>query len=412
MKDPKYTLVVFGATSFVGQLLCRYLLDEFGDSLSWAAAGRSKSKLEQLRNDLGVKAANLPLIVAESFDEESLHAMCDQTGVIVSTVGPYALYGEQLVKVCAEGGTDYCDLTGEVQWVGAMIRRYETTARASGARIVHCCGFDSLPSDLGVHYLQQEAHKRFGQPCTRVKLRIKAMKGGVSGGTIASMLNIVEQAAANPALRKELANPYSLCPADHGFSKRQKDVNGASYDADFKTWIAPFVMAGINTRVVHRSNHLSGKAYGADFVYDEASMTRKGVKGSAVAHGVALGIGGFMLAAAVGPVRGLMARHMLPKPGEGPSPAAQLKGYYDFRFLGTTADGRQLRVKVTGDRDPGYGSTAKMLGQAAVCLARDVDGKAGGFWTPATLFGEKLVARLVAHAGLTFSVLDDAAAPK
>lgn len=407
MQDPKYTLIVFGATSFVGQILCRYLLDEFGDGLAWAAAGRSKAKLEQLRADLGGKAAGLPLIIAESMDETSLRDMCDQTGLIVSTVGPYALYGEPLVKVCAESGTDYCDLTGEVQWVGAMIRRYESTARASGARIVHCCGFDSLPSDLGVWFLQNEARRRFGQPCTRVKLRIKAMKGGVSGGTIASMLNIVEQAAHNPALRKELANPYSLCPADHGFKARQQDINGAQYDPDFKTWIAPFVMAAINTRVVHRSNALSGKAYGDDFVYDEASMTRPGVKGSAVAHGVALGIGGFMLAAALPPVRRLLARHVLPKPGEGPSPAAQLKGYYDFRFLGVSADGRQLRVRVTGDRDPGYGSTGKMLGQAAVCLARDIGRESGGgFFTPASIFGGRLIGRLTAHAGLTFSVLD------
>ncbi len=224
MTTPSYTLIVFGATSFVGQILCRYLLDEFGDSLSWAAAGRSRSKLEQLRRDLGERAAGLPLIIAESSDEASLRDMCDQAGVIVSTVGPYALYGEPLVKVCAESGTYYCDLTGEVQWVGAMIRRYESTARASGARIVHCCGFDSIPSDLGVHFLQREARLRFGQPCTRVKLRIKAMKGGVSGGTIASMLNIVEQAAKNKALRRELANPYSLCPPDHGFTARQHGI--------------------------------------------------------------------------------------------------------------------------------------------------------------------------------------------
>lgn len=405
MTHPSYTLIVFGATSFVGQILCRYLLDEFGASLSWAAAGRSLTKLETLRRELGDKAAGLPLIVAESSDETSLRDMCDQTGVIVSTVGPYALYGEPLVKVCAESGTDYCDLTGEVQWVGAMIRRYESTARASGARIVHCCGFDSIPSDLGVHFLQREARLRFGQPCTRVKLRIKAMKGGVSGGTIASMLNIVEQAAKNMALRRELANPFSLCPANHGFSARQQDINFAQYDADFKSWISPFVMAGINTRVVHRSNALSGNAYGDKFVYDEASMTEPGVKGSALAHGMAIGIGGFMLAAAVPPLRHLLL-HWLPKPGEGPSPAAQLKGYYDFRFLGSTEDGRQLRVKVTGDRDPGYGSTAKMLGQAAVCLARDIPKAGGGFFTPATLLGDQLVERLSAHAGLAFIVLD------
>lgn len=402
MKDQKpYSLVVFGATSFVGQILCHYLASQYGATLKWALAGRSLAKLETLRASLGPAAASLPLIVADAADASALDAMCAQAKVIVSTVGPYALYGEALVKACAESGTDYCDLTGEVQWVRRMVTRYESTARATGARIVHCCGFDSIPSDLGVYFLQQEANRRFGQPCTRVKLRIKALRGGASGGTAASLINIVKEAARDPALRRELADPYSICPPGHGFKARQPNVTRGLYDTDFKRWIAPFVMAGINTRIVHRSNALSGAAYGRDFVYDEAMMT----KGWVAAQAMSAGIGGFMLALAVPPLRGLLEKHVVPQPGEGPSREAQASGFYDFRFLGTTLNGQSLMVKVTGDRDPGYGSTGKMLGEAALCLAQDVPDKAGGFWTPATIFGQSLIARLQAKAGLTFSVL-------
>ncbi len=408
MAEPKYSVIVFGATSFVGQILCRYLLEQFGSKLKWAAAGRSKEKLEALRTELGKKAARLPLLVANSNDEASLQAMCQQTRVVVSTVGPYALFGETLVKVCAESGTDYCDLTGEVQWIRRMISAYESTARASGARIVHCCGFDSIPSDLGVYYLQQQSWARFGRPCTRVKMRVKALAGAASGGTVASLINVVKEAAKDADLRRELADPYSICPPGHGFTARQENLTMGQFDPDFKSWITPFVMSGINTRIVHRSNALAKKEYGANFTYDEASMTKGGAKGWAMAQGMAVGMAGFMLAVAVPPVCRLIEKHVVPQPGEGPSPAAQARGFYDLRFLGRTEKGEQIRVKVTGDRDPGYGSTAKMLGQAAVCLAQDIspEERAGGFWTPATLFGDKLITRLEKDAGLSFSVLD------
>jgi short subunit dehydrogenase-like uncharacterized protein len=402
-----YSLVVFGATSFVGQILCRYLLDQFGDTVKWAAAGRSLSKLQTLQQELGPKAAQLPLLVADAADVASLRALCGQTRVVVSTVGPYALYGEPLVQVCAETGTDYCDLTGEVQWIRRMVTRHEKAAKASGARIVHCCGFDSIPSDMGVFFLQQQAKQRFGAPCTKVKMRVKAIAGAASGGTVASLMNVVKEAAKDKQLRRELADPYSICPAQHGFSARQLDLKGAAFDPDFQSWISPFVMAAINTRVVHRSNALSGKAYGKHFTYDEASLTKRGAKGFLLAQGMAVGMAGFMLAVAVPPICRLLEQHVLPKPGEGPSPKAQEKGFYDLRFFGQTEAGQVLRVKVTGDRDPGYGSTAKMLGQAAVCLAElSKEDCAGGFWTPSTVFGERLIPRLVADAGLTFSVIE------
>jgi short subunit dehydrogenase-like uncharacterized protein len=240
-------------------------------------------------------------------------------------------------------------------------------------------------------------------------MRVKAMRGGFSGGTAASLVNVVKEATANPALRKELANPYSICPEGYAPAVRQPNVKSAQYDEDFDAWVAPFVMSAINTRIVQRSNALSKQAYGEDFRYDEAVLMGRGLKGRASAAGMTAGLGGFMVAAALPPARWALERFVLPAPGEGPSAEDQRKGFFDLRFLGTTADGRKLRAKVTGDRDPGYGSTAKMLGQAGACLAQDFadSGRKGGFWTPATMFGDKLIERLVAHAGLTFEVGED-----
>jgi short subunit dehydrogenase-like uncharacterized protein len=409
MGSPSYDLVAFGATSFVGKILCRYLWQEFGAQreMMWGAAGRSNAKLEELRSSLGAKPGTLPLVVADAADEASLQRLCASTRIVVSTVGPYALYGEPLLKACVESGTDYCDLSGEVQWIRRMVRRYEATARKSGARVVHCCGFDSIPSDMGVQFLQRQAIKQLGAPCTRVKMRVKAMRGKLSGGTVASLMNLVKEAAADPALRKELADPYSLCPAGSAPRLRQPDVRSAEFDVDFDAWVAPFLMSGINTRIVHRTNALSEQAYGADFTYDEAVLMGRGLKGRFAATAMAASLSGFMLAAAIRPARAALERFVLPKPGEGPSPEAQRTGFFDLRFLGTTADGRQIRTKVTGDRDPGYGSTGKMLGQAAACLALDVDKAAtpGGFWTPATIFGDRLLQRLTAHSGLTFDLV-------
>jgi len=401
-------LTVFGATSFVGQILTRYLYGRFGTDgdLRWAIAGRSEAKLRELHASLYPKAAKLPQIVANAGDEEALRRMCAESKVVISTVGPYALYGEPLVRICASTGTDYCDLTGEVQWIRRMIRKYEGAARASGARIVHCCGFDSIPSDLGVHFLQQHAMQKFGKTCPRVKLRVKAMRGGASGGTIASMLNVVKEASDDPELRRELANPYSLCPDGYTPQLRQPSVSRAGYDTDFKSWIAPFVMAAINTRIVQRTNALSKQAYGADFRYDEAVLRGDGFKGRVAATSMSAGLGAFMAAAAVAPTRWVLER-FLPEPGEGPTPEQQRNGFFDMRILGRTADGHTLQVKVTGDRDPGYGSTGKMLGQAGACLALDTP-KAktpGGFWTPATIFGDRLIERLVRYSGLRFEVV-------
>ena len=406
--DTPYDLVVFGATSFVGKILSRYLLETCGTDkgTKWAIAGRSPQKLEALKAELGAGAESLPVITADAADDQALTTLCQQTRVVISTVGPYALYGEPLIKACVENGTDYCDLAGEVQWIGRMIRRYEDQAKQSGARIVHCCGFDSIPSDMGVWFLQNQAEDVFGEPCQNVRMRVKVAKGGLSGGTFASMINIAKEAAADPALRKELANPFSLCPPEHRSQTRQPSLKSAEFDRDFKTWLAPFVMGAINTRVVHRSNALQQARYGQEFTYDEAIMSGRGLKGRVIAYGIAAALGAFFTASAFRPTRWLVEK-LVPAPGQGPSPEDQEKGFYDIRFIGRTADDKVVITKVTGDRDPGYGSTGKMLGQAGLCLAFDLpENQSGGFWTPSSLLGENLHKRLTEHAGLGFEKLE------
>ena len=406
----KFDLVIFGATSFVGQILCRYMLEQYHDhqEVKWAIAGRSQAKLEELVQSLGPLAHKLPILVADAADEASLKTLCNSCKVVVSTVGPYALYGEALVKTCASQGTDYCDLSGEVQWIAKMIRRYQGIALISGARIVHSCGFDSIPSDMGVYFLQQQAKAKLGKTCNKVKMRVKKMRGAASGGTVASLLNVVKEASKDAELRKLLVDPYTLCSQDHGFTARQDNVTFARYEQDFHSWIAPFVMATINTRIVHRSNALLDKQYGEQFHYDEAMLTGDHLGGGLGAGALASGLAAFMLAAMVPPTRWALETFILPKPGQGPSIEQQLNGCFDLRFKGSTEDGQSIDCKVYGDQDPGYGSTAKMLGQAAVCLARDISkkDKAGGFWTPSSIFGQALIDRLQLHSGLTFELME------
>ncbi|MDA9347729.1 saccharopine dehydrogenase NADP-binding domain-containing protein [Porticoccaceae bacterium] len=405
-----YDLIVFGATSFVGQILSNYLVETIGvnGEISWAIASRSESKLAILKESLGDAASQLPVLIADSHGEASLQTLCSQTRVIISTVGPYALYGELLVKACAESGTDYADLTGEAHWIGMMKDKYNQAAEASGARIVNCCGFDSIPSDMGVFAMQQRAQAQFGHPLPHAKLRVKAMKGGASGGTIASMIEALKAAKADPKMRKKMGNPYLLCGSDHQYSIRAKSVSGPQFDPDFNCWIAPFVMEAINSRVVLHSNALLDMAYGRDFSYSEGMLTGKGLKGriGALMSTVAFGMLGVALY--FSPTRALLEKFVLPAPGEGPSPEAQLKGYFDVRVHGRDDQGNQLTVKVTGDRDPGYGSTAKMLGQAGLCLALDIkkEDRAGGFLTPSVAMGDALLKRLEAHSGLAFVTCD------
>ncbi len=413
MINKEFDMIVYGATSFVGQILCRYLVYEHTEpNFTWVMAARSETKLQELKTSLGPDAESIPTIVADSFDEEAMKGLCERAKVIISTVGPYALYGELLVKACAESGTDYCDLTGEAQWIKRMITAYEDKAKASGAHIVHCCGFDSIPSDLGVKFLQQKAQEHFGRTCDQVRMGVKAMQGGASGGTIASGINLYKEAAKDPQLREELKDMYSLCPEGHGNEARQHVVSGAEYLEEFNSWSGPFIMAGINVRIVLRTNAITDGSYGLPFKYFEASLTGDGTAGEKRAKRLAGGSRLIGLVMVLQPLRWLATTFFLPKPGEGPGPEQQEKGFFDIRIHGRTDQDDQIVVKVTGDRDPGYGSTAKMLAQAAISLHRDVDKgeKGGGIWTPAAIFGDDLFRRLESYAGLSFEVLDTQAA--
>jgi short subunit dehydrogenase-like uncharacterized protein len=404
MSDRELDLVVFGATSFVGRILTARLVERIGTDgdVNWAIAARNADKLAAVASETG---ADVEQIVADAGDAEAMAGLAARTAVVASTVGPYALYGSPLVAAVADAGTDYCDLTGEPQWMRAMIDAHHDRAVASGARIVHACGFDSVPSDLGVWFTQQRAIERFGQPCRSIALRVKGASGGASGGTIASGLNLVEEARRDPALRKLLGNPYALAPEGLRTGPRQPNVTTPQRDAASGSWVAPFIMAATNTRVVQRTHALLGRPWGDDFTYDEAMMVGGGPVGAAKAAMVSGGMAALAGAALFGPSRKLMNR-FLPQPGEGPSPEQQERGYFDLRLYGRTGDGDTITTKVTGDRDPGYGSTAKMLAESALAfLDLDRSDVGGGFWTPATAFGDMLVDRLVDHAGLTFDVI-------
>ncbi len=369
--------------------MAEYLQQSYGQdkALTWAMAGRNLSKLAEVRAELGIPQS-VPLIAADGDDAQSLMAMARQTKVVLTTVGPYQLYGEKLVAACASTGTDYVDLCGEPAWMRQMIDAYDAQAKASGARIVFSCGFDSIPFDLGVFFLQEEAKSRFGKAFPRVYGRVRKMKGTFSGGTAASLKATMAAAAKDPSVLDLLRNPFSLTPGFEG--PRQPSGMKPMHDPVIDSWVAPFIMATINTRNVHRSNFLLGKAYGADFVYDEMLVTGPGEKGETIAHAIANDKS--------------MASGNGPKPGEGPSKEERETGFYDVLFVGEMADGQRLRVGVTGDRDPGYGSTSKMIAESALCLVRDVPRGAGGIVTPASIMGQALTRRLVSHAGLTFAV--------
>ena len=419
-----YAVVLYGATSFVGQITAHYLAQFLADKdnqngpdsepVTWAIAGRDQDKLEKLQTELcaaqkgGKAEAKVDIIVANSNDDASLDEMTKQTQVIISTVGPYLKYGEPLIKCCTKNGTDYVDLTGEAIFIKDMMDKYQDDAKKSGARIVNSCGFDSIPSDLGVYFTQRQAEEKFDESCTVINMRVKAAKGGLSGGTIASMATIFEEVGQNKSRRKQVANPYLLNDDEDAPNVRQDNVSKPEYDDEHARWLAPFVMASINTRIVHRSNQLLDYEYGRDFKYDEAMWMKDGVKGKLMSYGMSIGLLGFATAMMIKPSRELLSKHVLPKSGSGPSKEEQENGYFDIRFFGKTAKNDTINTKVTGDKDPGYGSTSRMLAQSALCLAQDIDKNdvEGGFWTPASAMGDKLLTRLETHAGLSFEVVD------
>ena len=384
----EFDIIVWGATGYTGRLVAEHMLRTYGAAgeLKWAMGGRSAGKLAEVRAEIGAPDS-LPMVVGDAADAAAMDAMVRRASVIISTVGPYQLYGSPLVAACAAAGTDYVDLTGESNWIAAMIGAHEAAAKASGARIVFSCGFDSIPFDLGVYFVEEEAKRRFGAYAPRVRGRVRGLKGGLSGGTLASGMATQAAAAKDPSIGPLLANPFALTPGFEGVP--QPDGDAAYDDKVAGSWVGPFMMAGINTKAVHRSNLLLGQPWGANFQYDEMQML------DGPPSGAAGGMGGFNFGAGG-----------LPKPGEGPSKEERETGFYDLLYIAEAGDGRTVRAAIKGDMDPGYGSTAKILGEAAVCLARDTPrgAAAGGCWTPASAMGAALIARLQAKAGLTFTL--------
>jgi short subunit dehydrogenase-like uncharacterized protein len=388
--SPKFDIVVYGATGFTGQLVAEYLAAHYKNDtqLKWAMAGRSLDKLAKVREAIGA-SPDTPLISADSSDPASIKAMVDQARSVVTTVGPYQLYGAELVAACAAQGTDYLDLCGEPVWMRQMIEAHEATAKSSGARIVFSCGFDSLPFELGAFFVQEEAKRAFGGAVARIKGRVRDMRGTLSGGTAASAKATFDAVAKDLGLVAILNNPFALTPGFEG--PRQPRGNKPIYEEDLQSWAAPFMMALINTRNLHRSNMLMGFPYGKEFVYDEMVLTGPGEKGEANAKRVM---------AANSEKTGPTA----PKPGEGPSKEERENGRYDLLYVAIAPDGRQVRASVKSDRDPGYGSTSRMISECAICLLRDAPEVPAGIWTPGAAMQHRLIKRLVDHAGLKFQV--------
>lgn len=385
----EFDVIVYGASGFTGRLVAEYLAKQYGvgKSVRWAMAGRSADKLAAVRQEIGAPEET-PLVVADADDPKSIRDMVNSTKVVLTTVGPYQLYGSDLVAACVEAGTDYVDLCGEPPWMRQMIDKHEEAAKKSGARIVFSCGFDSIPFDLGVQFLQDKAQTKFGEPMPRVRGRVRKMKGTFSGGTAASLKATMAAAAKDPSVLELLRNPFSLTPGKNG--PEQPRGTKPLHDDVIDSWVAPFIMAPINTRNVHRSNMLSDYAYGQNFVYDEMMVTGPGEKGEATAKAIA--------------ENSAMSSDDGPKPGEGPSKEERESGFYDVLFVGTNEKGDRIEVAVTGDKDPGYGSTSKMIAESALCLVEDNIPSTGGIWTPASIMGRPLLKRLVKHAGLTFDL--------
>jgi len=408
-----FDIVLWGATGFVGRLVAEYLADQYPlADTNWAIAGRNREKLESLRRDLKEQFSlsdPLPILVGDALERESLDPIVRQSKVVCTTVGPYATYGTNLVDACASHGTDYCDLTGEVAWIRDVIDHYHEEAREAGARLVHSCGFDSIPSDLGTLMVQEHARSEHGTPCRRVRMLVNGARGGFSGGTLASLSDTLETASRDDRVRKILTDPYGLNPPGKRVGPDGGTQLGARYEQDVGVWTGPFLMAPINEKVVRRSNALMDDRYGPGFRYGEAMQFGSGLSGAVKAHGAALFTAVLTGVLATRPLRRVLERVAWPDPGEGPSRNAIENGYFDLSLYGwgRDASGAPFGVKgtVAADRDPGYGATAIMLGESAMCLASDEAESVlrGGCLTPASGMGRPLVERL-REAGLTFEV--------
>ena len=382
----KYDFIVFGATGFTGKLVVEYLVERYlgNPEIKWALAGRNLEKLKSVAKSKSVPD-DICLFTADSNDKTSVENLVSKTRCILTVVGPYQLYGNNIIESCAKSGTDYVDLCGEPGWMHEKINELSDISKESGSRIVFSCGFDSIPFDLGVLFLQNEIIKRFNKPASNVRGRVRAMNGEFSGGTAASLGATMSALKEKPELFAVLANPFAL---SNGFiGPDQPADNKPVYDEKLDSWVAPFFMAPINTKNIHRSNALMDHIYGEDFCYNEMWIQGTGDEGKAAADFISKS----------NPLSNA------PQPGEGPSRESRENGNYDLLFCGDIDD-KSIHVSVTGDMDPGYGSTSKMITESAVCLVKECDDLMGGIYTSASSMGTKLIKRLEDNAGLTFKL--------
>ncbi len=412
MTTRAFDIVLWGATGATGRRAAQHLARRCGEcGLNLAIGGRNRQKLEAIRDRLPDQGNEIGIMVGDSLDPTSMTDVAAAARVVVSTVGPFALYGSALVEACAENGTHYCDLTAEPQWMRAMIDAHEQRASETGARIVHACGHDSIPSDLGVQFLQEAAMTRFGQPCQRVATRVTRMKGGFSGGTAASFLNAMRLRDEDPSFSTLSLDPYALCPVSERRGPDGPDRMmpiEVKWDADLEAWTKPYFMGPMNSKVVRRTNAIMGYPYGQDFRYEETGLTRAGIGGWWAAMSATLFGRLFLTAMAVPTTRRILQRRVLPKSGEGPGKEVRETGSYEIVMVGKTPDCATLKACITGQGDPGVRSTTLMLTEAALCLAEDGDKIAvgGGFWTPAAAFGALLRHRITTHADMSFELIE------
>ena len=397
----KYDLVVWGATSFTGKLVTEYLFNKHRSSkIKWAIAGRNLDKLEKVRSQ--VASENIPIFIADSFDDESLLKFVKKTRVVCSTVGPYSLYGTKLVKLCVENNTNYCDITGEAHWIRTLIDDYHEEAKSKKIKIVNSCGFDSIPSDMGVYFIQNEIKKTYKNYAYSIKMRVAGVRGGISGGTYGSINNLLKEAYSNKKIFRVLNNPYGLNPKNKMEGMDKKDLRKIIFDKESNSWIYPFIMAGINTKIVRRSHALTNFQYGKDFRYEEAMMSGKGISGLLKAILAVFPLA--MIGLNPNSLLKKIVNSYMPKPGEGPGPEKRKNGFYNLRFYVTIDERRKAFAKVVGDNDPGYGSTSKMLAESALCLAFDKLPENYGVVTPSIAMGKQLLERLRNNAGLDFKI--------
>ncbi len=407
--ERSFDVVLWGATGFTGQLVAHYLTEHYGctNTLRWALAGRNLTKLEQVRDQLVTidpTAHQLPLLVGDSQDQAALESMAAQTQVICSTVGPYSKYGSQLVAACVNQQTHYCDITGELTWIRDMIDQHHEAAQAQKLRLVHCCGFDAIPSDLGCLMMQEAMLERYGMPCDEIRYYLGDTRGGFSGGTLASLMALMDQ-LQDEATRTLWSDPYALNPSDHREGPDNGDLMTVSWDSDQQAWISPYIMASINTRIVRRSNALQQFRYGHNFKYSEVTGGLPGPLGFIQATTTTILLDVFLGLVLFPPTRALLQNTMLPSPGDGPSAELQESGYFTIHLLAKAGEHR-LKGVVKGQGDPGYRCTSRMLAESAICLAQDQASlpQYFGVLTPATAMGSALLNRLQ-QVDFTFEVL-------